>query len=114
MPTGPVTTVVPHDKCVLLAVQKSSLDEMAAEKLMDEVQTEAANAGGKPVVLDLSRVRFAPSVALGTLVKLTRSFQLDGRRLVLVGVDPRVRGAMQVTRLEDLLEIRDSIDQVKF
>src|ERR1041385_5139455 len=101
--SGTVTSLVPHEQCVLLAVQKSSLDETSAAKLMDDVQVAAAAVPHKPIVLDMTRVKFAPSVALGTLVKLSRSLQLDGRRLVLVGVDRRVYGAMQVTKLHDLL-----------
>ncbi len=65
-----------------------------------------------PIVLDMSRVKFAPSVALGSLVHLSKSFRLEGRRVALIGVDQRVRGTIQVTQLHKVLEIHDTIAQL--
>jgi len=107
-----VTVIQPHEQVLLVVVQKRFLDEASAHQLVDDVLTVAAQVPSVPIVLDMSQVRFAPSAALGSLVRLSKSFKLDGRRLALIGVDDRVFKAIQVTRLDAILEIHDSLDQV--
>lgn len=112
MPDGPATQVEIQEKAVLVSVLKRTLDEPATRELVDEVLAAAANHPGKVIVLDLTKVRFAPSVALGSLVQLSKSFRLDGRRIALVGLDIRVRDAIRVTQLDKVLEIHDRLDDV--
>jgi anti-anti-sigma factor len=111
MPEEPVTEVRPHEQVLHMVVLKRALDEASARQLADDVLTAAAQRPRLPVVLDLSQVRFAPSAALGSLIKLSRSFKLDGRRLALVGIDNRVLGAIRVTHLDAVLEIYDTLEQ---
>ena len=106
-----VANIQPHEQVLLIAVQKRSLDEESARQLADKVLTAAATRPCVPIVLDMSQVRFAPSAALGSLVRLSRSFKLDGRRLVLIGVDTRVLGAIKVTRLDAVLEIYGTLER---
>jgi anti-anti-sigma factor len=111
MPDDTVTQVQPHDRVLLLTVQKRSLDEEAARLLAEEVLTAAAQKPDALIVLDLSRVRFAPSVVLGSLVQLGRNLRLERRRLAIVGLEGRVRDTFRVTRLDQILEIFDSVAQ---
>ena len=55
------------------------------------------------LVLDLSRVEFVPSLALGLLVKIHKSLVQAGKKCVLVGVRPQVQESMSVTGLTKLL-----------
>ena len=112
MPEEPVTEIRPHDQVLLIAVLKKSLDDESARELADDVLTAAAERPRVPIVLDMNRVRFAPSAALGSLVKLSRGFTLDGRRLALIGINPRVLGAIKVTGLDTVLEIHTTLDQL--
>jgi anti-anti-sigma factor len=107
-----VTEVQPHDQLLLIAVRKSKLDEMATEQMVEDVYVASAARPSVPIVLDLAKVRFAPSVALGALAKLSRSFQLDGRRVALINIDRRVRGAIKVTGLHNVLEIHERVEDV--
>ena len=106
-----VTEVRPHELALVIAVKKRSLDGSTTLKLTDDVLSLAAQTPNLPIVLDMSQVRFAPSVALGALVQMSKSFKLDGRRLALIGVDPNVMGSIRVTNLHTLLEICNSIEQ---
>jgi len=108
----PATVIQPHDQVIWIAIHKRSLDDSAVHEVMDDVLTAAAERAGLPVVLDMSQVRFAPSVALGLLVKLSKSFKLDGRRLALIGVHPNVLGSIRVTNLHTVLEIHDTLEKV--
>jgi anti-sigma B factor antagonist len=111
MSDGTVTQVQPHERVLLLAVQKRSLDEDAARLLTEEVLAAAAQRPDVLVVLDLGRVRFAPSVVLGSLDQLGRNLRLERRRLAIVGLEGRVRDTFRVTRLDKLLEVYDSLAQ---
>jgi anti-anti-sigma factor len=107
-----VTEVRPHEKVLLIEVAKRSLDETSARQLADNVLTAAAARPNVPVVLDLTQLGFAPSAAIGSLIRLSRSFKLDGRKLTLIGIQPRVLGAIKVTRLDAILDIHDTLEQV--
>ncbi|MCG3136489.1 MAG: hypothetical protein HJJLKODD_00323 [Phycisphaerae bacterium] len=104
-----VSLIQPHDRYLIIAVQKRTLDDSAVRQLVDEIYTAAPNHPTLPIVLDMSKVKFAPSIALGSLVQMTKSFALDGRRLVLIGVDARLRSAVRVTRLDSILEIYNQL-----
>ena len=70
MPDSSVTEVKPHDEVLLIEVCKRTLNDISTRALVDEVYTAAGQYPKKPIVLDLGRVKFAPSVALGSLVQL--------------------------------------------
>ncbi len=110
MNKGPVTDIESRDDALLVVVQARTLDDSATNELVDNILVAAAEHPGPPIVVDMKNVRFAPSVALGSLVRLSKSFKLDGRRLILVGVDRRTRGAISVTRLDKVLEIFNTLD----
>ena len=107
-----VTEIVTHDRVLLIRVLKRSLNEASSRRLSEEVMEAAAATPKLPVVLDIGAVRFAPSVALGELVQLSKSFKLDGRRLALINVESNVLCAIHVTNLHTVLEIHNTVDQV--
>lgn len=112
MSNEPVIEILPHDEVLLVAVQRRSLDEASTRELVEEVLLATAQRPAVPVVLDMSRVKFAPSVALGSLVQLHRDLSLDGRRIALIHLDRRVREVLRVTQLDKFLEIHSSVERV--
>lgn len=105
-----LTKVEPHDQVVLVALIRRALSDSSANQLVDEVNSAAADAPGKPLVLDMLKVEFIPSSVLGALVRIAQSMKLDGRRFVLVRVDRRVRGTLSVTRLDKVLAMHETLD----
>jgi anti-sigma B factor antagonist len=61
------------------------------------------------LILDLSQVPYIDSAGIGALVGAYVNRQKDGRSLALAGVTERVRGAMQVTRVEQFFQFYDSV-----
>ncbi len=61
------------------------------------------------LVLDFSAVPYIDSAGIGALVGAYVHRQKDGRRLLLVGVAPRVRTALKVTKVEHFFEFYDSL-----
>ncbi|HEY3242293.1 MAG TPA: STAS domain-containing protein [Phycisphaerae bacterium] len=109
MSSNNVIAIQPHQSVLILAVQRRALDAATTDALEVEVNAAVAAAPGQPVVLDMSKVEFAPSVALGTLLRLAQDLKFFGRRLIMVGVTQKVRGTLQVTRVDKLLEIQANV-----
>lgn len=106
-----VTQVQPHDDVLLIAILKRTLDRDSTQTLVDDVESAAAERPRVPIVLDMSSVKFAPSVALGALVHLSKSFKLENRRIALFGLDHRVKDAIRVTMLHEVIEVHATLEQ---
>jgi len=63
------------------------------------------------VILDLSDVPYIDSAGLGLLVSAHVSRQKAGRRMVLSGINPRVRKLFEITRMGDLFLIFSSTQE---
>ena len=64
------------------------------------------------LVLDLTAVPFVDSFGLGVLVGALKRSRSTGRRLALVVTEPGVLRLLQLTGLDDVFEVADSIDAV--
>ena len=107
----PILSIEGHDEIVLAAVQCARLDEDLTRRMQEEVAAAASRVEGLPVVLDMSAVEFIPSLSLGALVKLLMDFKEKGRRFILAGVQPPIRGALAVTRLDKVFEMYNTVDE---
>ncbi len=67
--------------------------------------------GNKSLVLDMSNVPFIDSSGLGTLVGSMRVVAAKGGDLIIAGMIPEVRALFQLTRLDKVFEIYDTVDQ---
>jgi len=63
----------------------------------------------RALILDLTGVPYIDSAGIGALVGAYVNRQKDGRILALAGVTERVRGSMQVTRVEQFFQYYDSV-----
>jgi anti-anti-sigma factor len=104
-------SIQPHAEAVWAILHQSKLDDTVLEEMQREVPAAAGQRPGLPVVLDMSEVRFVPSVALGALVLLMRNLKRDGHRLLVVGLQPEVRNVLAMTRIDKLLELRDNFEE---
>ncbi|MEP0846346.1 MAG: STAS domain-containing protein [Phycisphaerae bacterium] len=110
MPGRDVTAVQIRKNTLVATVQRAALDERSANSLEQEVSAAASQHPGLPVVLDMGRVSFAPSVALGALVRLRNGFRFESRRLILANVLKAVRDTLAVTRLDRVLELQPNVE----
>ncbi len=62
------------------------------------------------VILDLTDVPYIDSSGLGSLVSAQVSRQKAGRRVVLSGVNDRVMKLLEITKVESLFLVFDSVD----
>jgi anti-sigma B factor antagonist len=74
-----------------------------------EFQERARVDKSKTLALDFSGVPYIDSTGIGALMSIPASRQKDGRRLLLVAVQPRVRAALQITKVEQFFSFADTL-----
>jgi anti-sigma B factor antagonist len=75
------------------------------KKLMSLIEQETPER----LAVDLTGVSFMDSSGVATLVEALRAQSTAGRRLILVGLQPRVRGILEISRLDALFTTVDDI-----
>src|SRR5437773_212813 len=106
MPKMPVVSIEPQADAVYAAVHCSALDNVTCDEVQREVLSAATQKSTLPMLLDLTEVKYVPSLGLGTLVMLNRKLKDNGQRFVLVGVQSDVRNVLSLTRLDQLFEMQ--------
>lgn len=65
------------------------------------------------LIIDFAKVVYVDSAGIGALVGAYVSRQKGGRNLALVGVSDRVRGALQVTQVEQFFRFFESVSDAE-
>ena len=76
------------------------------------VLMEMAHKTPGTLLIDLSGVDYMDSSGVGTMVYVKREVERGGRRLILIGLQPRVRSVLEITHLDKFFTIATSIDEV--
>ncbi|MEE9296404.1 MAG: STAS domain-containing protein [Phycisphaerae bacterium] len=63
------------------------------------------------LILDLSAVRYIDSSGVGSMVEIFRRLKKEGRLMILVSPSERVRGVLEITRLDEFFTIVGSADE---
>lgn len=101
-------TVHEHDGSAVVAV--SGEIDVYTSPLLQERLVEVIRDGSSSIVLDLSQVTFLDSTGLGVLITgLKRCRSADGD-LVLVTAQPNVLKVLEITGLNDVFKVHDTID----
>ena len=86
------------------------LDSASVEQIEAKL---TASARGRPgnVMFDLQQVSFVGSLGIRMLISTARTLQREGRRLVLVGVQPQVMDVFETVALSELIPIAANPDE---
>lgn len=109
MSDADVFEIQPNEDVLLVAVTARVLDDHKTEDLIAGVLDAADKIPGKHVALDMSRVKFAPSVAIGALVQIANSLKLESRRVALIAADRKLRDTIRVTQVSKLIDVHDDL-----
>lgn len=92
---------------VLIArfTRQVSLCGEVAEAAAEQLSSLLSEAGRQRLVVDFGNVHTLTSFMLGKLVRLNRTTEASGRRLVLFNLTPYVRQTLEVARLNLLLSL---------
>lgn len=61
------------------------------------------------MIVDLSGVPYMDSSGVGTLVELKRNVDRQKKTLALAGMNPRVRGVFEISKLDKFFTITDKV-----
>lgn len=75
-----------------------------------QFQTIVRTDEARSLILDFTQVPYVDSAGIGALVGAYVSRQKEGRSLALAGVCDRVRGSLQVTRVEQFFKFFDTVE----
>jgi anti-sigma B factor antagonist len=78
-----------------------------------ELQSTIRSNSARRLIIDLTGVPYIDSAGIGALVGAYVTHQKDGRSLALVGVNDRVRAALQVTKVESFFRFFDTVPQAE-
>jgi anti-sigma B factor antagonist len=102
-----VLSARPGRGCVVVEVD-GELDMATTPQLRDGLQ-RLIDAGERQVVVDLARVPFMDSTALGALVVTFTAFQDVGGRLSLAAVQPLVANVLKITSVDSVIDVYDTV-----
>lgn len=78
-----------------------------------EFQAAVAQETAPRLILDLTDVPFIDSMAIGALVRAFATCTRAGRKLVLVGINHRVRNVLQLTNVDSLFDVYSTIAEAE-
>ncbi len=67
--------------------------------------------GKKNIVVDLSGVSYVNSTGMGMLIRNYTTVANEGGKLKLAEINERMRGLLSITKLNQIFEIYDSVDE---
>lgn len=88
------------------------VDLRSSPKLRADLLEHVA-ARPQRLVLDLTGVTYMDSSGVGTLVEIKRHIEQARGKLVLIGLQPRVRSVFEITRLDRFFVIRNTADEAR-
>ena len=65
------------------------------------------------IIVDLTGVNYVDSSGVGTIVELKRRALRHESKIVLVGLQSRVRSLFEITRLDKFFTITESLDEAR-
>jgi anti-sigma B factor antagonist len=65
------------------------------------------------LILDLTSVPYMDSAGLGVIMNSFVSAQGGGRKMFLVGVSDRVRALLEMTKVESVLQVCDTVESAE-
>lgn len=96
----PITERVESNVLIIRVEDKSRLNESRPEDFRHKLQEILQNHPDQnAVVLDISPVDFFSSTAIATLVLLKKSVTARSGRLIITGMHPDVRNALEIVKL---------------
>ncbi len=95
---------------IVIRLTVKDLDEVHIAQVRDELKPIADQSPQTPFILDLSTVKFVPSLCLGAMVKLSSEFKARKQRLILASLQRTVQQVLALTRLDRVFEIQPTVE----
>ena len=97
------------DICIA-TIERDRIDAPAAVAFKEAMRKQATTAEGSEVILNLSNVTFIDSSGLGAIVA-TMKLLAPEKKLILAGLNPGVAKVLQLTRMDMVFDIFQSLPE---
>jgi len=88
------------------------IDAYHSPKLKEKME-ETVKGGFKTIILEFSEVPYIDSAGLGTLVSVLREIRNYQKELKLVGLRKNIKRIFEMTRLDNIFNIYDTIEEAE-
>ena len=105
-----IQTSVVGTVTVVSFLDRKILDAANIQELGDELFALVERDGCTALVLDFRTVEFLSSAALNKLIILDRKVKGKGGKLKLSSLKPEIQEVFVITRLNQLFEIKDNVE----
>lgn len=103
---------VSKDRALPVLTLRGEIDMRSSPELRNHLLELVVNKP-KRVILDLSGVGYMDSSGVGTMVELKRLVERGGGKVVLTGMQPRVRSVFEITKLDKFFTIANSVEEAR-
>ncbi len=110
MSEAPSISVEQQGQAVVVRVLARDLGEANLARVRAGIADAVSREPSLPFIVDLSQVKFLPSLTLGALVRLVNEFRSRRQRLIFVCVQATVRQVLAITRIDRIMEVLDDVD----
>lgn len=94
----------------VISITGSLIDRLNVQRIRKRITSQLEDIDQPQVVVCFDQVKEVSSAILGALLEIDKQVRRSGGRLCLAGMSASVASVFQLTRLDSILEIHDSIE----
>jgi len=113
MSEASVVSVERLPSTIIIRVLPAELRKVEVDAICGAIDTELLAAPALPFILELSRVAFMGSAAMGVLIGLNQEFRNRAQRLIFASLQPNVLQSITITRMNKLMEFAPELEAAK-
>ncbi len=103
---------VQQDAGVVIVSPHGDVDMSRSPQLRSALR-EALESKGSLLIVSLCDVGYMDSSGLATLVEAMRTAKRQGTRMILCGMNPKVKAIFEIARLDQFFVIFDDLDEAR-
>ncbi len=103
---------VQRDADVVIVSPQGDVDMSRSPQLRAALR-EALESNGSLLIVSLCDVGYMDSSGLATLVEAMRTAKRKGTRMILCGMNPKVKAIFEIARLDQFFVILDDLDEAR-
>jgi anti-anti-sigma factor len=98
------------ERRIVVHMQMNAVEAMDCEELEKLVRAELAQRP-RDVVINCARIKFLPSLAMGSLVALRRETSANGHSFLLAALGAHIRQVLVLSRLDRLFVMVETLQE---
>jgi len=92
-------------------IDRNILDEANIQQIGEEISSVIDRETSPKLLISFANVEHLSSAALGTLITINTKIKNRGGQLRLSDIDPQIYEVFVITRLNNLFQIHESLDE---